>query len=184
MASSRARSRRPPMPGPTSPSSRPPTWARSRSDNRGPAPSSSARRGRRGSRSGGQPMIVEGQVHGGLARASRQALYEEGGLRRRGTASPHSGGNLVPVGGRSAVPTSKDTDREPGGQQRWRQASARPVRSPSTPAVVNAIADALRPPGHHRREMPCTRSGVEGIQGGPGGGRAGQRGPSSTHARP
>lgn len=103
------------------------------------------------------PMIVEGQVHGGLAQGIAQALYEE--------AVYDADGN--PVAGTLAdylVPAAPDlpdfvTDRtetpatsNPLGVKGVGEAGT----IASTPAVVNAIVDALRPLGVTDVRMPCT----------------------------
>ncbi|MEU6507102.1 xanthine dehydrogenase family protein molybdopterin-binding subunit [Streptomyces sp. NPDC046942] len=103
------------------------------------------------------PMIVEGQVHGGLAQGIAQALYEE--------AVYDDEGNLV--SGTMAdylVPSAADlpdfvTDRT----ETPATSNALGVKGvgeagtiASTPAVVNAVVDALRPLGVHDVRMPCT----------------------------
>jgi carbon-monoxide dehydrogenase large subunit len=103
------------------------------------------------------PMIVEGQVHGGLAQGIAQALYEE--------AVYDDQGNLV--SGTMAdylVPSAPDlpefvTDRtetpsttNPLGVKGVGEAGT----IASTPAVVNAVVDALRPLGVTEVRMPCT----------------------------
>ncbi|MGW0758481.1 xanthine dehydrogenase family protein molybdopterin-binding subunit [Streptomyces sp. NPDC002814] len=103
------------------------------------------------------PMIVEGQVHGGLAQGIGQALYEE--------AVYDDEGNLV--SGTMAdylVPSAADlpdfvTDRtqtpstlNPLGVKGVGEAGT----IASTPAVVNAVVDALRPLGVADVRMPCT----------------------------
>ncbi|WNM33045.1 molybdopterin cofactor-binding domain-containing protein [Streptomyces sp. Li-HN-5-11] len=103
------------------------------------------------------PVIVEGQVHGGLAQGIAQALYEE--------AVYDAEGNLV--SGTMAdylVPSAADlpefvTDRtetpaasNPLGVKGVGEAGT----IASTPAVVNAVVDALRPLGVHDVRMPCT----------------------------
>ncbi|MEU6356939.1 molybdopterin cofactor-binding domain-containing protein [Streptomyces sp. NPDC047072] len=103
------------------------------------------------------PMIVEGQVHGGLAQGIAQALYEE--------AVYDDEGNLV--SGTMAdylVPSAADlpdfvTDRtetpatsNPLGVKGVGEAGT----IASTPAVVGAIVDALRPLGVRDVRMPCT----------------------------
>lgn len=103
------------------------------------------------------PMIVEGQVHGGLAQGIAQALYEE--------AVYDDEGNLV--SGSMAdylVPSAADlpefvTDRT----QTPASSNALGVKGvgeagtiASTPAVVNAVVDALRPLGVSDVRMPCT----------------------------
>ncbi|WP_328979697.1 xanthine dehydrogenase family protein molybdopterin-binding subunit [Streptomyces canus] len=103
------------------------------------------------------PMIVEGQVHGGLAQGIAQALYEE--------AVYDDEGNLV--SGTMTdylVPSAPDlpefvTDRtetpattNPLGVKGVGEAGT----IASTPAVVGAIVDALRPLGVRDLRMPCT----------------------------
>ncbi|MFF4559960.1 xanthine dehydrogenase family protein molybdopterin-binding subunit [Streptomyces sp. NPDC001435] len=103
------------------------------------------------------PMIVEGQVHGGIAQGIAQALFEE--------AVYDDEGNLVT--GTMAdylVPSAADlpdfvTDRTET------PATSNPLGAKgvgesgtiaSTPAVVNAVVDALRPLGVQDVRMPCT----------------------------
>jgi carbon-monoxide dehydrogenase large subunit len=103
------------------------------------------------------PMIVEGQVHGGLAQGIAQALYEE--------AIYDSEGNLVTgtlvdylVPGAPDVPTFV-TDRT----ETPATSNALGVKGvgeagtiASTPAVVNAVVDALRHLGVNDIRMPCS----------------------------
>ena len=102
-------------------------------------------------------MIVEGQVHGGIAQGIAQALYEE--------AVYDADGNLV-TGGLVdyLVPAAPDlphftTDRtetpsttNPLGVKGVGEAGT----IASTPAVVNAIVDALRQFGVDDVQMACT----------------------------
>jgi aerobic carbon-monoxide dehydrogenase large subunit len=102
-------------------------------------------------------MIVQGQIHGGLAQGIAQALFEE--------AVYDTEGNLV--SGTMAdylVPSAPDlpsfvTDRtetpatsNPLGVKGVGEAGT----IASTPAVVNAVVDALRPLGVSDVAMPCT----------------------------
>lgn len=103
------------------------------------------------------PLIVEGQVHGGVAQGIAQALYEE--------AVFDEDGNLV-TGSLAdyTIPSAADlpdfvTDRT----ETPATTNALGVKGvgeagtiASTPAVVNAIVDALRPYGVHDVRMPCT----------------------------
>jgi carbon-monoxide dehydrogenase large subunit len=103
------------------------------------------------------PMIVEGQVHGGLAQGIAQALYEEGVYDADGNLVT---GSLVDY----LVPAAPDlpsfqTDRtetpsttNPLGVKGVGEAGT----IASTPAVVNAVVDALRPAGVGDVRMPCT----------------------------
>jgi aerobic carbon-monoxide dehydrogenase large subunit len=107
------------------------------------------------------PMIVEGQVHGGIAQGIAQALYEE--------AVYDADGNLVT--GTMVdylVPSAADlpeftTERtvtpsttNPLGVKGVGEAGT----IASTPAVVNAIVDALRPMGVDDIPMPCSPQNV------------------------
>jgi carbon-monoxide dehydrogenase large subunit len=103
------------------------------------------------------PLIVEGQVHGGIAQGIGQALYEEAVYDDAGNLST---GTLVDY----LVPSAADlptftTDRtvspattNPLGVKGVGEAGT----IASTPAVVNAIVDALRPFGVTDIPMPCT----------------------------
>ncbi|GLW46713.1 carbon-monoxide dehydrogenase large subunit [Streptomyces sp. NBRC 14336] len=103
------------------------------------------------------PMIVEGQVHGGLAQGIAQALYEEAvyddeGNLLSGTMADY----LVPsaadlpefVTDRTETPATSNALGVKGVGEAGTIAS--------TPAVVNAIVDALRPLGVQDVPMPCT----------------------------
>lgn len=103
------------------------------------------------------PMIVEGQVHGGLAQGIAQALYEEAVYDTEGNlVSGTMADYLVPsaadlpefVTDRTETPASTN----PLGVKGVGEAGT----IASTPAVVNAIVDALRPLGVHDVPMPCT----------------------------
>jgi carbon-monoxide dehydrogenase large subunit len=103
------------------------------------------------------PLIVEGQVHGGLAQGIAQALYEEAVYDADGNLTT---GSFVDY----LVPSAADlpsftTDRtvsrsttNPLGVKGVGEAGT----IASTPAVVNAVVDALRPWGIHDVQMPCT----------------------------
>lgn len=103
------------------------------------------------------PLIVDGQVHGGLAQGIAQALYEE--------AVYDEDGNLITASlADYLLPSATDlphftTDRtvspsttNPLGVKGVGEAGT----IASTPAVVNAIVDALRPWGVNDVRMPCT----------------------------
>jgi carbon-monoxide dehydrogenase large subunit len=103
------------------------------------------------------PMIVDGQVHGGIAQGIAQALYEE--------AAYDSSGNLVTASlADYLIPSAADlpsfttartttpSTLNPLGVKGVGEAGT----IASTPAVVNAIVDALRPFGVSDVPMPCT----------------------------
>ena len=103
------------------------------------------------------PMIVEGQIHGGLAQGIAQALFEGVEYDADGNLTT---GSLVDY----TLPAAPDlpwftTDRtetpstsNPMGAKGVGEAGT----IASTPAVVNAIVDALRPHGVTDVDMPCT----------------------------
>jgi carbon-monoxide dehydrogenase large subunit len=107
------------------------------------------------------PMIVEGQVHGGLAQGIAQALYEEAVYDADGNLTS---GTLVDY----LLPSAADlpsftTDRtvsrsstNPLGVKGVGEAGT----IASTPAVVNAVIDALRPYGVTDVPMPCSPQNV------------------------
>jgi carbon-monoxide dehydrogenase large subunit len=118
------------------------------------------------------PLIVEGQVHGGLAQGIAQALYEEAVYDDDGNLTT---GTMVDY----LVPSAADlpdfiTDRtetpatsNPLGVKGVGEAGT----IASTPAVVNAIVDALRPYGVNDVRMPCTPERVWRAVNGQGGAR-------------
>jgi aerobic carbon-monoxide dehydrogenase large subunit len=103
------------------------------------------------------PMIVEGQLHGGLAQGIAQALYEEG-------VYDEAGNLLTTTMADYLLPSAADlpefvTDRtetpatsNPLGVKGVGEAGT----IASTPAVVNAVVDALRPYGVRDVRMPLT----------------------------
>jgi carbon-monoxide dehydrogenase large subunit len=103
------------------------------------------------------PLIVEGQVHGGLAQGIAQALFEEAvyddaGNLTTGTFvdyTPPSAADLPAFTTDRTVTPSTDN---PLGVKGVGEAGT----IASTPAVVNAVVDALRPFGVTDVRMPCT----------------------------
>jgi aerobic carbon-monoxide dehydrogenase large subunit len=106
------------------------------------------------------PLIVEGQVHGGIAQGIAQALYEEGVY--------DDDGNLVTTTlADYLVPSAADlpsyrTERTatPAANRLGVKGVGEAGTIASTPAVVNAIVDALRPLGVSDVPMPCTPEAV------------------------
>ena len=107
------------------------------------------------------PLIVDGQLHGGIAQGIAQALYEE--------AAYDADGNLLTTTlADYLVPSAADLptfvlDRtetpatsNPLGVKGVGEAGT----IASTPAVVDAVIDALRPLGVTDVEMPCTSQRV------------------------
>ncbi|WP_031466904.1 xanthine dehydrogenase family protein molybdopterin-binding subunit [Sciscionella sediminilitoris] len=114
------------------------------------------------------PLIAEGQVHGGLAQGIAQALYEEAVHDEFGTLTTASLADYL-------VPSAMDLPRFTTDMTET-PATSNPLgvkgvgeagTIASTPAVVNAILDAVRQFGVRDIEMPCTPQRVwQAIQGG------------------
>lgn len=103
------------------------------------------------------PLIVEGQVHGGLVQGIAQALWEEAVYDDQGTLVS---GSFVDY----TLPTAADTisfiTDNTVSPSTTNDLGAKGVGEAgciaSTPAVVNAVVDALRPLGINDIQMPCT----------------------------
>ena len=103
------------------------------------------------------PLIVEGQVHGGVAQGIAQALFEE--------AVYDDDGNLITgTFVDYTLPTAADlpdfitdrTETPAPGHPLGTKGVGEAGTIASTPAVVNAVVDALRPYGVTDIAMPCT----------------------------
>jgi len=102
------------------------------------------------------PLIVEGQVHGGIAQGIAQALYEEGVYDDEGNlVTTTLADYLLPS---AADLPSYQTERTttPANNRLGVKGVGEAGTIASTPAVVNAIVDALRSFGVHDITMPCT----------------------------
>jgi carbon-monoxide dehydrogenase large subunit len=103
------------------------------------------------------PLIVEGQVHGGLVQGIAQALWEGAEYDEQGTLVS---GSFVDY----TLPTAADTisfvtdhTTSPATSNSLGTKGVGEAGTiASTPAVVNAIVDALRPMGINDITMPCT----------------------------
>jgi carbon-monoxide dehydrogenase large subunit len=102
------------------------------------------------------PLIVEGQVHGGLAQGIAQALYEEGVYDDDGNlVTTTLADYLLPSA--SDLPSYVTSRNETVASTRLGAKGVGEAGTiASTPAVVNAIIDAVRPLGVHDITMPCT----------------------------
>ena len=113
------------------------------------------------------PLIVEGQEHGGIVQGVAQALWEGAEFDDQGTlvtgsfvdyTLPTAADTISFVTDHTTSPSSTNTLGTKGVGEAGTIAS--------TPAVVNAIVDALRPMGVSDIEMPCTPERVwRAIQG-------------------
>jgi carbon-monoxide dehydrogenase large subunit len=128
------------------------------------------------------PLIVEGQVHGGLAQGIAQALFEEANYDEQGTLV---NGTFVDY----TLPSAADlpsftTDRtetpatsNPLGVKGVGEAGT----IASTPAIVNGVLDAVRHLGVTLIEMPTTSQRVwRALQDAKG--RATEETPVDTHS--
>ncbi|MBB5956561.1 carbon-monoxide dehydrogenase large subunit [Saccharothrix tamanrassetensis] len=103
------------------------------------------------------PLIVEGQVHGGVAQGIAQALYEEavhdeGGTLTTATLADYLVPSAVDLPWFTTDRTETPAESNPLGVKGVGEAGT----IASTPAVVNAIVDAVRHMGVTDVEMPCT----------------------------
>jgi carbon-monoxide dehydrogenase large subunit len=103
------------------------------------------------------PLIVEGQVHGGIAQGVAQALYEEAIYDADGNLTT---GSMVDY----YVPSASDLPRFTADRTET-PATSNPLgvkgvgeagTIASTPAVVNAVVDAVRHLGVADVRMPCS----------------------------
>jgi carbon-monoxide dehydrogenase large subunit len=122
------------------------------------------------------PLIADGQIHGGLAQGIAQALYEEAQYSEDGQLTSGTFVDyLLPTAadlpsfttGRTVTPSTTN----PLGAKGVGEAGT----IASTPAVVNAVVDAIRHLGVRDVEMPCSpqrvwRSIQAGRSGDPSGG--------------
>lgn len=117
------------------------------------------------------PLIVAGQVHGGLVQGIAQALWEEAVYDDAGTLVSGSFVDyLLPTAadtisfeiGHTTSPSTTNTLGTKGVGEAGTIAS--------TPAVVNAVVDAVRHLGVNDIQMPCTPERVWKAINGPGAG--------------
>ncbi|SES49735.1 carbon-monoxide dehydrogenase large subunit [Pedococcus cremeus] len=103
------------------------------------------------------PLIVQGQVHGGLVQGIAQALWEEAVFDEQGTLVTGSFVDYTLPTAADTISFLTDNTTSPSttntlGTKGVGEAGC----IASTPAVVNAIVDALRPLGIDDVRMPCT----------------------------
>lgn len=132
------------------------------------------------------PLIVSGQVHGGLAQGIAQALFEEAVHDESGTlVSASFVDYLVPTAAdlisfdvdHTTTPSLTNTLGTKGVGEAGTIAS--------TPAVVNAVLDAIRQYGVKDIQMPCTPERVwKAIQQGTAGATEDTTGAAAAHFDP
>jgi carbon-monoxide dehydrogenase large subunit len=114
------------------------------------------------------PLVVEGQVHGGITQGVAQALFEEAvydddGNLLTSTLVDYTVPSSADVPSWTVDRTETPATTNPLGVKGVGETGT----IASTPAVVNAVVDALRPYGVTDVRMPCTPERVwRAIQGG------------------
>jgi len=103
------------------------------------------------------PMIVDGQIHGGLAQGIGQALhevalYDDDGQLLNGSYMDYCMPRADDLPSFEVDRTTTPCPHNPLGVKGAGEAGT----IGSTPAVVNAVVDALKPFGVNTIEMPCT----------------------------
>ncbi|HEU4423581.1 MAG TPA: molybdopterin cofactor-binding domain-containing protein, partial [Pilimelia sp.] len=103
------------------------------------------------------PQIVEGQVHGGVAQGIAQALFEEAVYDADGNLVTGTFVDYTPPSSADLPDIVSDRTESPAPDH---PLGAKGVGEAgtiaATPAVVNAVVDALRPMGVRDVQMPCT----------------------------
>jgi carbon-monoxide dehydrogenase large subunit len=103
------------------------------------------------------PLIVAGQVHGGLVQGIAQALWEEAVYDDSGTLVSGSFVDYLLPSAADTISFEVDHTTSPCTSNTLGTKGVGEAGTiASTPAVVNAIVDALRPLGINDITMPCT----------------------------
>jgi carbon-monoxide dehydrogenase large subunit len=120
------------------------------------------------------PLIVDGQVHGGIAQGIAQALYEEAVYDDEGQLITTTMADyLLPAAPDLPSFITERTETAATTNPLGVKGVGEAGTIASTPAVVNAIVDALRPLGIRDITMPCTPERVwRAIQAAQGGEQA------------
>ena len=103
------------------------------------------------------PMLVEGQVHGGIAQGVAQALFEE--VVYDSDGNPRTASLLdysVPTANELPNPETAYTETPTPNNPLGAKGIGESGTIGSTPAVWNAVIDALAHLGIRHLEMPCT----------------------------
>jgi len=103
------------------------------------------------------PQLVEGQVHGGVMQGVAQALYEEAVYDEQGQLITGSfAGYAIPTIGEAPSVTVTHTHTPSTRNEMGVKGVGEAGSIGSTPAVVNAVMDALSPLGITHLDMPLT----------------------------
>jgi aerobic carbon-monoxide dehydrogenase large subunit len=114
------------------------------------------------------PVIVEGQVHGGVAQGIAQALFEDAVYDAEGNLLTGTFVDYTPPSSADLPDIVSDRTETPAPDHPLGVKGVGEAGTiASTPAVVNAVVDALRPYGVTDIRMPCTPERVwRAVQGG------------------
>ena len=109
------------------------------------------------------PLLVSGQQHGGIAQGAAQALYEwvrydEDGNPVTGTLLDYTVPSAAELPSYETSNTQTDSPRNPLGAKGIGESGT----IGSTPAIHNAVVDALSHLGVTHIDMPCTPERVLG----------------------
>jgi len=117
------------------------------------------------------PLIVSGQVHGGLVQGIAQALWEEAVYDDSGTLVSGSFVDYLLPTAADTISFDIDHTTSPSSTNTLGTKGVGEAGTiASTPAVVNAVVDAIRQFGVNDIQMPCTPERVwTALQGDPGG---------------
>ncbi|MFM7525842.1 MAG: molybdopterin cofactor-binding domain-containing protein, partial [Actinomycetota bacterium] len=103
------------------------------------------------------PLLLEGQIHGGIAQGSAQALleefvYDEDGNPKTGNLAEYAFISAVEAPQITLVPMETPTPRNPLGAKGVGESGT----IGSTPAVQSAVVDAVAHLGVRHIDMPTT----------------------------
>jgi carbon-monoxide dehydrogenase large subunit len=102
------------------------------------------------------PLIVDGQIHGGVSQGIAQALFEEAVYDDAGTLVTGSFVDYLVPSAADLPPYTTDRTESPATSNVLGVKGVGETGTiASTPAVVNAIVDAVRHLGVNDVEMPC-----------------------------
>src|SRR5215469_289099 len=102
------------------------------------------------------PLIVDGQVHGGIAQGIGQALYEEAVYDDAGNLLTTTLADYLVPSTADLPPYVTSRTESTAGNRLGVKGVGEAGTIASTPAVVNAVVDALRPFGIRDVTMPCS----------------------------
>jgi carbon-monoxide dehydrogenase large subunit len=103
------------------------------------------------------PLVVDGQIHGGVTQGLAQALYEEAVYDEQGNLVTGSMVDYLVPGAPDVPPFHTDRTETPSPRNPLGAKGAGEAGTiGATPAVVNSVVDALRQYGVTDLRMPCT----------------------------